>query len=331
MPGTAGHKPGRHMNTRFSAVEPTYTCLIGIFTVRGLGPNKHGVKPLGEVWLEKCEPRGIPIMLIRGTKRGSTMKKAIKFAGMLLALGLASTAYSAGFVNGGFEAGNTSGWTVGNGNRGGQNFSAIDPAAYLNGNTGRSAILTSGLDPLLGSLMPNVVYSGNNSYRVEDTGTGGLLSVISQTVTNYTDPNIFFAWMAVLDNGGHSAQQSAGMIITLRDLTVGDILIDRRYNAGAGGVGVDSRFTAGAGGLFYTSQWQIEQLTIDATRAGNTFQLTVLATDCGPTAHTGYVYLDGFGAVRPDDPNGRTPEPGTMGLLAAAMLGAVVAVRRKRS
>src|SRR5690606_34524454 len=106
----------------------------------------------------------------------------------------------------------------------------------------------------------------------------------------YTDPNIFFAWMAVLE-GAHSAEQAAGMKIELRDLTVGDVLISRIYSAEFSAV--DNRFQQ-QGSYYYTPTWQIEQLAIGSDRQGNTFSLTVLATDCDPTAHLGYVYLDGF-------------------------------------
>jgi PEP-CTERM motif len=266
-------------------------------------------------------------------------KLSLALGFFVTAVAFSPSLHAQAFVNGGFDDGTTTGWTVGSGNRSGAAFGSLNPASYLGLNGGgpsagnRSAVVSPGLDPVLGALMPNIVFGGTNSYRVEDAGViGGWLSVISQTVTNYSAPDIFFAWMAVLDNGGHSQADSAGMIITLTDVTTNTLLINRRYNAGNGGGGVDPRFSS-SGSLFYTPQWQIEQLSIDALLANHTFTLTVLATDCGPTGHTGYVYLDGFGAVAPPaGPIGAVPEPSTYGMIgAAALVAAVVARRRKQA
>ncbi len=248
--------------------------------------------------------------------------KLRQLAGLVAAAGLISPAWGATFVNGGFEDGNTNGWTVGTATRNG-NLSTLVPSDYLNGNTGRSAIVTPGLDPIIGNNMANVVYSGNYAYRVEDTTDGGFLSVISQTVTNYTDPSIFFAWMAVLEST-HSAEQAAGMKIELRDLTANETIISRIYSAEINNV--DNRFNQ-QGVYFYTPVWQIEELVIDAARSGHDFSLTVLATDCDPTAHLGYVYLDGFGAVLPPT-GGSVPVPGALALLGIGALG-LGAARRK--
>ena len=240
----------------------------------------------------------------------------------LLALVIASSASAAAFVNGGFEDGNTNGWTVGTTTRNG-NLSSLVPSNYLNGATGRSAVVGSGLDPVLGGLMANTVYAGNSAYRVEDTTDGGYLSVISQTVTNYTDPNIYFAWMAVLE-GAHTAENAAGMKIELIDQTTHETIISRVYSAVPGNV--DARFSS-SNRYYYTPVWQIEQLAIDALRQGHDFVLTVLATDCDPTAHAGYVYLDGFGAAPPVD----VPEPTGLALVSLALLAAGTARRRKRA
>jgi PEP-CTERM motif len=245
--------------------------------------------------------------------------------GALAALAAVSSVQAAGFVNGGFEDGNTSGWTIGSGFRNFANLSDLNPAAFLNGTDPYSAVVTPGTDPVMGALMPNRVYAGTSAYRLQESGvTGGFVSVISQTVNNYTDANIFFTWMAALE-GAHSAQQAAGMIIQLQDLTAGDTPISRVYSAAPGGV--DPRFTLAANGYYYTNAWQIEQLTIDASRQGHDFRLTVLATDCGPTGHSGYVYLDGFGSVIP--PNG-TPEPGSLALAGVALMGLAAARRRAK-
>ena len=248
--------------------------------------------------------------------------------GALSALALATASHAAGFVNGGFEDGTTNGWTEGGATRN-ADLSDLVPSNYLNGAAGRSSVVSAGPDPVVGAALGSIVYSGNSAFRVEDTTDGGYLSVISQTVNNYTDANIFFAWKAVLESN-HSAEQAAGMKIELVDLTAnggaGETVISRIYSAEINNV--DNRFSL-QGAYYYTPAWQIEQLTIDATRQGHDFRLTVLATDCDPTAHLGYVYLDGFGSVTP--PPTDVPEPASALLAGTALLGLWGVRRRKQA
>ncbi|WP_202413505.1 PEP-CTERM sorting domain-containing protein [Duganella sp. CY15W] len=253
-------------------------------------------------------------------------------AGVLGMLCLSGLAQAEGFVNGGFEDGNTNGWITGGGYRGSVLNDALTPAQLLPGgslhtdNGSRGAIVDgSYVDPRLGSLIGSTIYSGKYAYRAEDTWDGGNATAISQQVSNYTDNKIVFAWKAVLENGGHVENESAVMKLTLTDNTTGQLLVSRSYNAGYTGSGVDSRFLT-ENGLFYTPQWQVEQLNIDQSLSGHSFTLSLLAADCNPTAHTGYVYLDGFGAALP------VPEPETYGMLLAGLgLMGVVARRRQRA
>lgn len=253
----------------------------------------------------------------------------------LAAMAAVSSAQAAGFVNGGFEDGNFNGWTLGGGYRAGVNNPGLNPTDFLSGGSlynatianGHSAIITKGtVDPRVGAAIGDLTYGNTNySARVEDTTNGGYASVLTQTVANYTDANIFFAWKAVL-LGAHGVNDAATMIIKLTDLTTNTVVVSREYNAASGGGGVDPRFSV-LSGNYYTPQWQIEQLAIDSSLSGHTFELSVLAADCQPTGHWGYVYLDGFGNVTP--PPG-IPEPGSLALAGLALAGAAAARRRNK-
>jgi hypothetical protein len=258
------------------------------------------------------------------------MKLKYALSAALAFAAITGTAHAGAFINGGFEDGNANGWTTGEGSRVSVDNAGLTPGSFLPGGSlysgpaTRSAINTAGtVDPMVGALLGSTVYSGQYSYRVEDTTFGGNASVLSQKVTNYTEANIFFAWKAVLENGGHTADESAELLITLTDDTTGTVLINRVYNAGDGGGGVDSRFAVD-GTVFYTPAWQIEQLAIDSSLSGHDFTLSILAADCQPAGHTGYAYIDGFGAVIPPV---NVPEPASAALM---LLGAGAMLRSRR-
>jgi hypothetical protein len=272
----------------------------------------------------------------RRTPKESKTRKAkyLAFTGALaISAALSGGAQATGFINGGFEDGNAGGWTIGGGVHNGYvPNSVLNPTAFLPGGalynasiaSSHSAIISAGAtDPRVGTAFGTTVYSGNYSWRIEDTTAGGYASVLSQRVNNYTDSDIFFAWKAVLE-GAHGVDDAATMIINLTDLTTSTNLIMRQYNAASGGGGVDSRFSfSSSSNLYYTPNWQIEQLSIGPGLLGHDFLLTILASDCTPTAHLGYAYIDGFGAVTPPPvvPATGVPEPMSAALLGAGLLG----------
>lgn len=257
------------------------------------------------------------------------MKKSVlgmSLAGVLT-ITLPTAGYANSFINGGFEDGTATGWTQTGGSRTPYTNAQLTPSLFTGASRGQ-VITNSYVDQNVGAALGTTVYSGNYAYRAEDAVNGGNASVISQRVNNYTDANIFFAWKAVLE-GAHGTNDAATMIITLTDLTTNTTLITRQYNAASGGGGVDPRFTLSSNGFYYTSQWQIEQLAIGPNLAGHDFLLSVLAADCQPAGHTGYVYLDGFGAVTP--PAGAVPEPATWAMMIGGfgLIGASMRRRQK--
>lgn len=249
----------------------------------------------------------------------------------VLALCLSGSASAAGFVNGNFETGDTTGWTTGTGYRGGVDNMALNPVDFLPGGShnilglNHSAVVTAGIAPHTDGKL-NQVYSGNYSFRAEDTVYGGYASAITQRVNNYTDPSIFFAWAAVLE-GAHGLDDAATFKLVLRDETSGVNLITRQSNAADGGGGVDSRFTLSSDNFYYTA-WQTEQLALDPAVLGHDFSLTLLAADCQPTGHAGYVYLDGFGAILPP---ADVPLPGSLALLGVGALGFGLNRRKRKA
>jgi hypothetical protein len=246
-------------------------------------------------------------------------------------------AWGGTIVNGDFETGDASGWTVGGGYRGNLLNGALVPSSFLPGGANynssiantHSAIVTPGTDPNTSNAL-NRVYSGNYSWRVEDTVSGGYASVLSQTVNNYSNSDFFFAWAAVLE-GAHGSTDAATVIITLRDMTDNIDLITRQYNAATTGSGVDARFNFDNSTGFYWTPWQIEQLTLPGNAIGHDLSLTVLAADCNPTGHAGYLYLDGFGAAPPTT-GGGVPEPSTYAMVGIGLALAIGdRIRRNRA
>lgn len=229
----------------------------------------------------------------------------------LLSMGVAAPAM-AQFVNGGFESGDLTGWTTGSGYRGGVNNSSLNPADYLPGGANyisglnHSAVVASGTMAHTDGTL-NQVYSGKYSFRAEDLTIGGYASAITQTVSNYQDPSIFFAWAATLE-GAHGPDEAATFKLVLVDDTTSTALVTRQYNAADTGSGVDSRFALSSDNFYYTTNWQVESFDVSAFK-GDSFTLTLLAADCEPTGHEGTVYLDGFGAVTP--PPTAVPETGS--------------------
>ncbi len=256
------------------------------------------------------------------------MLKLKQVAAALAVVGLASPAWGNSFVNGGFENGDFTGWSQGGGTwtLGSQGNAPVSPSAFAGG-TSNNTIMSGGTDPLTNA---NTVYGGKHSVRVNDSRSNRSVSTISQSVSGYTDNNIFFAWNAVLE-GSHGLTDSDYFSLTLVDDTTSTTIVNRAYSSagaiGGGTTGVNWT-PAANNSSWLTSGWVVENIDLQALGAvGHDFTLTLLASDCPYGAHAGYVYLDGFGGAIPDQGNG-VPIPGGLALLAIGAL-ALGATRRQ--
>jgi len=217
------------------------------------------------------------------------------------------------FVNGGFESGSFDSWTLG----GGSYYGYYTPS----GDPGKSAIVTAGTDPRTGGNL-NMVYDGTYSARVNNYDYWYHYSTISQTVANYTDQFIYFAFAAVIEDPGHSNPGHVRITLTADNTAemIYNWYIDYYSHP------VDATWHT-YGGWGYTD-WIVAELDV-SEYSGQDLTITVLASDCGAGGHGGYAYFDGFGGEAPTG-SPTVPEPSTMILLGSGLLAAFAFARRKR-
>lgn len=203
------------------------------------------------------------------------------------------------FVNGGFEDGTLNGWTLGGGIWNTLPYPV--PSDYLPGGksyvpgTAAYTITNPGTDANTGNVL-NTVYAGAHSVMVNDAIPNYSVTVISQTVKDYTDSHISFAFAAVLEDS-HGPTDSDAFIVTLKDNTTNKVIFNYNLNS-ATAPGLFTEYTDSLGNKWYYSNWMTQYINVSKME-GDTFTLSILANDCPYGGHAGYAYLDGIGAMAP--------------------------------
>lgn len=227
------------------------------------------------------------------------MKRIVAIA----VLAMAASPASAIFTNGGFEAGNFSGWTQttfrNNGLTGTAPFDSTDlNLSSAGSHTFEGQIVGAIVDPQAPTLV--LPRAGAFTAQVGTTTVGGFAESIAQqgVITSADrDPtdnllHVRFSYAAVLEDSGHSDPQRPFFFVRLRNITKGTTLYeDFTYELQPG-----KTFLTGAPGFRYTNFANVD-IVVPNADLGDTLEIQALASDCQPAGHAGYVYLDGFGSA----------------------------------
>jgi len=233
----------------------------------------------------------------------------------LAMLALASSPAWAIFSNGGFEGNSFASWTQTTFQNNGLSGTAPFDSSDLNlgsagGHTFEGLIVGAVTDPQAPTLV--LPRAGAFTAQVGTTTVGGYAESIAQqdVITNADRDagdnllHVRFSYAAVLQDSGHADNQRPFFFVRLRNITKGTMLYeDFTYELQPG-----KTFISGPPPWRYTAFTNVDIVVANAD-LGDTLEIQALASDCQPTGHAGYVYLDGFGSavVVPGPPGVLTP------------------------
>ena len=231
--------------------------------------------------------------------------------GGVIALALASSPAWAIYVNGGFETGNYTGWTIG----GGTNPGLSGAPPFTGANiviSGTAAGPATVVGALVDTRAPTLTLPrvGNSTAKVSNESGGQTITTMTQIDTltaadvdpGDSLPHIRFSFAPVLEDPGHSPDEQPYFYVSVKDLTTNAVLFEQFAYSGQPGV----TYLSGAGGFKYLAFQSIDAV-LPISAIGSQIELRVVAAKCSLGAHGGYVYVDGFGSTAVPPPGGGVP------------------------
>lgn len=223
------------------------------------------------------------------------------------------------FTNGGFETGDTTGWTVtGYADYGGPQASVID-------STGNMSYQATDINPYNGNYMVRIGDVDGWWYNREWTQISQSDTIQQSDIDN--GATLYVNWGAVLVDPINPHGPAAEPFFNI-DVWVGSSK-EETFTAVSSARSSDPNWTNagtfwdGSGLWYYQDTWSFD---LSNYLVGDTVLISMYVTDCDWGGHGGYAFLDGIGTIYQPPV---VPEPSTIALLGAGLVG-LVAIRRKK-
>ncbi len=214
------------------------------------------------------------------------------------------------FVNGDFEDGGLTGWTVSTFQNRGITYppASRSDLKLLAGGTNRTKVVTGPTESIIPAGLTSaaslrVPKYGQNAVVVNELGTGYNVNTLVQQFTvgpADVDPSddkvhVRFALAPVLNSGGHGPADQPYFWVMLTNVTKNATLFGTFNFANQSGVPWQIQ------GTNYFTDWQSFDIAPGnvALAVGDTVRLEVIGAGCSQSGHWGEVYVDGFGPFLP--------------------------------
>lgn len=262
------------------------------------------------------------------------MTRILTGAAACVALGL-TPAVQAGFVNGGFETGDLSGWTVQYGDNYGVNI--LDPLSsvywgswdYPSYGTPARVVDKAGFsDGYLSVPSGANMFIGNKMAALNDIEGYYHVTQISQTgvidasdmTGGATSASLYVNWAGVMDDPSHPQDAEPWFIVTVN--VNGSKFFEEIHYANEGGWDLTGNYY---GDPVYS---KAGQTVVPGLQLGDSVDVMLTIADCAYGGHGAYAYLDGIGTAYVPPPD-QVPDGGMTAVLFGIGTLGLATLRRR--